>query len=365
MQAERQTYIRVGIFVTVALIIATVLVFLIGNRTNLFASKSEYEAVFEAVDGLREGSPVRIAGVSVGSVTSVHFTEGGQVRIRVSVVSRANDLIREGSYASVGSKGMLGDKLVDISVGEGQPLPPGSTIPTEDALGIDDYMQIGGRILADVETTVANLRRASEPLGEPEFAEGLRDTSRNMAEVTRLASEGNGTIHRLLADPDLAANVGDLIDNLRGASGELEATARSVRSVAREIQSGDGTAHELIYGQEGTRMVRNFADAAGEVATMLGTVREGEGTAHDLIYGDAGNQLMANLTEASEDIKAITKDVRQGKGTLGALVQDPSVYEDMKRLLGDLQRNDILRALVRYSIKRDETVEAAQVAPKE
>jgi phospholipid/cholesterol/gamma-HCH transport system substrate-binding protein len=365
MQADRQTYIRVGIFVTVALFIGMTLVFLIGNRTNVFQPKTDYEVVFQSVDGLRQGSSVRIAGVTVGTVTSVQFTEGGQVRAALRVVEDAAPLVREGSYASVSSKGMLGDKLVDISVGEGSPLPPGSVIPAEDAVGMGDFMQAAGRILSDVEATVSNLRNASEPLGEPEFAEGIRETSRNMAEMTRLATEGGGTVHRLLSDPELANSVGHLVDNLQSASGELAATSRSVRAVVREIESGDGTAHELIYGQDGTRMVRNFADAAGEVATMLGDIREGEGTMHDLIYEDAGNQLIANLTEASENIRVITQDVRQGKGTLGALIQDPSVYEDVKRLLGDLQRNEILRALVRYSIKRDETPRSVQAAPLE
>jgi phospholipid/cholesterol/gamma-HCH transport system substrate-binding protein len=47
-------------------------------------------------------------------------------------------------------------------------------------------------------------------------------------------------------------------------------------------------------------------------------------------------------------------DLRAGKGTLGALLVDPSIYEDVKSLLGNVQRNDALRALVRYSIKQDE-----------
>ena len=58
---------------------------------------------------------------------------------------------------------------------------------------------------------------------------------------------------------------------------------------------------------------------------------------------------------------AITDDVRAGRGTIGGLLVDPSIYEDVKRLVGDLERNDILRALVRYSIRRDEEGDAAQV----
>ena len=47
-------------------------------------------------------------------------------------------------------------------------------------------------------------------------------------------------------------------------------------------------------------------------------------------------------------------DVRAGKGTLGSLLTDPSVYDDIKVLLGNVSRNRSLKALVRYSIKQDE-----------
>jgi hypothetical protein len=53
--------------------------------------------------------------------------------------------------------------------------------------------------------------------------------------------------------------------------------------------------------------------------------------------------------------------MRQGKGTLGALLVDPSVYEDLKMLLGNVQRNQALRALVRYSIQKDDGAPAVEV----
>ena len=68
-----------------------------------------------------------------------------------------------------------------------------------------------------------------------------------------------------------------------------------------------------------------------------------------------------NLQNASDDIAFLTNEAREGRGTVGALLTDPSVYEDIKRLVGDLERNDILRALVRYSIKRDEAREPVEV----
>jgi phospholipid/cholesterol/gamma-HCH transport system substrate-binding protein len=57
----------------------------------------------------------------------------------------------------------------------------------------------------------------------------------------------------------------------------------------------------------------------------------------------------------SDDLRVIVHNLREGKGTLGALLVDPSVYEDIKSVVGNVERNQVLRALVRYSIKADET----------
>jgi hypothetical protein len=44
---------------------------------------------------------------------------------------------------------------------------------------------------------------------------------------------------------------------------------------------------------------------------------------------------------------------------------DPSVYEDLKMLLGNVQRNQALRALVRYSIQRDDGPAGVEVVDPE
>jgi phospholipid/cholesterol/gamma-HCH transport system substrate-binding protein len=56
----------------------------------------------------------------------------------------------------------------------------------------------------------------------------------------------------------------------------------------------------------------------------------------------------------SDDLREIVSNVKAGRGTIGGLLVDPSVYEDVKALVGNLERNQVLRALVRYSIKQNE-----------
>ena len=44
---------------------------------------------------------------------------------------------------------------------------------------------------------------------------------------------------------------------------------------------------------------------------------------------------------------------------MGAVVNDPSVYEDLKEILGNIKRNGVLRNLVRMSISNSDEIEAA------
>jgi hypothetical protein len=73
------------------------------------------------------------------------------------------------------------------------------------------------------------------------------------------------------------------------------------------------------------------------------------------------SRMVANLSKASGDLAMMTGYMKQGRGTLGALVVDPTVYEQLVQVLGGVGRSRILRALVRYAISRDEEKGAARV----
>jgi phospholipid/cholesterol/gamma-HCH transport system substrate-binding protein len=101
-----------------------------------------------------------------------------------------------------------------------------------------------------------------------------------------------------------------------------------------------------------------------EIHKDLQAIREGNGLAHAVFYGDDSSQhMMTNLNAMSDDLRAIVGDVRQGRGTIGGLLMDPTVYEDIKGLVGNVERNEVLRALVRYSIKADEQKPEVRVKP--
>lgn len=58
-----------------------------------------------------------------------------------------------------------------------------------------------------------------------------------------------------------------------------------------------------------------------------------------------------NLNKTTKNLGDIMEKVNNGVGTLGALVNDPRLYEDARALVGGANRNRIIRNLVRKTAK--------------
>lgn len=367
MKVKRSTEVQVGLFVFTTVVIFSILVFVIGSRQNFFVPKVEYKTHFSDVIGLRPGSLVRLGGVDVGTVTEITLHKSGNVEVRIDVVGSIQHLIRQDSYVAVRSKTIMGDKLLNIWSGspEEPVIPPGGVIPskmTQDMQALlDDISTQADPILHQANAIAENLLKATEPLGEDEFKEHVRTISRDVAAILDSAAHGKGLIARLLHDQTLANNITLSVENIAHTTKQLNHTTQHVNAILAEIRNGDGTAHELIYGQSGKRLIANLSDTTGELATILKDVRTNDSTVHDLLYSDKAGAIIDNVTVMTDDLKTIVAGVKDGKGTVGALLMDPSIYEDVKRLVGELERNQVLKALVRYSISQDSEPKKIQV----
>jgi phospholipid/cholesterol/gamma-HCH transport system substrate-binding protein len=169
-------------------------------------------------------------------------------------------------------------------------------------------------------------------------------------------AHGDGYAHKFLTDKDESEKISRTLASVDRATNELELTLREVRGVVSRVKAGPGFAHDVIYGDGPQKQVEQFGNAAQEMALTLKGVRESDSLAHDFVYGGKGDgaEAIANVNAMTADLRTIVANMKAGKGTVGALLVDPSIYEDLKVVLGNVQRNDVLRALVRYSIKQDE-----------
>ncbi len=210
-----------------------------------------------------------------------------------------------------------------------------------------------------------NLDATTSHFAEPGLQENLRSSVESLSHILHSADQGPGYVSRLLNDRTEADRLSATIDRLELAAVQLERSLDSVAGITERIEKGPGLVHELVYSEGSAKSVAQIGNAAEELATSLKGIREGKGMARALLYGDGNAEHdLGQISQILADVHGMLADVRAGKGTLGALLTDPSVYEDLKVLLGNVERNKSLRALVRYSIEQDEASRATTAAPK-
>lgn len=247
--------------------------------------------------------------------------------------------------------------------------PLGADVTEIASVEPDDIMARVDAFAAEAESTMRVARGAIEEFHG--VAADLRSdqlpsidrTADSLAEVLDAVNHGTGYPARFLHDPDESERISRTIQNLDLLSVELRGTLAEVRGAVRQVRTGPGFAHDMLYGHGFRKEIGSFGEAANELALSLRGIREGDSFAHDVLYGGKtdGSDALRNVSLMTADLRDIVRDLKKGKGTLGALLVDPSIYEDLKRVIGNVERNNVLRALVRYSLKNDQAPPAATV----
>ncbi len=364
--ARKSREYKVGAFVLAGMMAIGGVIFLIGEERQLFKKKVEFETSFHDVSGLTVGSTVRMGGLDIGRVTKVGYgndTEDRKIHVTLAVLSDQAERVKKDSVATIEGKGLLGDKMLSISIGTEKTavLPPGSPIEARESEDLAAMMGKFAALPGKVEKVVDNLERTTAALSDEGLTTDIKGVASSLNGVLGSLDRREGYLGRVLSDPAEAERLSKIASNLERTTGELSQTVAGVNQVIAQIRTGPGLVHQVLYEGDSERAIAQFGGAADELRLTLKGIREGNGVARSIIYGDDQSQaLMHNLNAVSQDLKEIVSDVRAGKGTLGALLVDPSVYEDLKLVLGNVERNKALRALVRYSIRRDDLAAPVQ-----
>src|SRR5262245_19249776 len=104
--------LKIGIVTVIALALAGTLVFMLSGTGGFSWQRYSLKTMFTNIAGLGEGSPVRVAGVEVGSVTSITFV-GDRVEVTFEVSDTVQPRVTTGSTASLGSVSLLGESSID------------------------------------------------------------------------------------------------------------------------------------------------------------------------------------------------------------------------------------------------------------
>jgi phospholipid/cholesterol/gamma-HCH transport system substrate-binding protein len=354
--------IKVGVVVLGLVILMGLSVFVLGGSTSILEGRYRLNASFEDISGLREGAVVRLAGIDVGEVTNIKFAEDpGQKRVfvQLNVMDKYQARIREDSVASIQTEGVLGDKYISVSVGSPEKgiLQSGDWITTNEPLEFLSYVTKATEIL---DNSAGIARKVNFMLGPDQDSAraSLANAIETLEDILREIRDGDGTLHAIIYNKGMATDLGKTVANLDTMSASLSKTAD-------EIENGKGVTHELIYGQQGERLASELGNLATTLQTFTTDLKSNDSLVHALLYDPKQAQMVDDLHATAEAMRQVSEDIRDGKGTAGMLASDPSLYEDLKALVGGAQRNKLLRAYIRSTIKSSEQENASSWKPVE
>jgi phospholipid/cholesterol/gamma-HCH transport system substrate-binding protein len=193
--------VRLGIFISLGIAVFIVGIYFIGEKQQLFRSTFHLSGVFKDVGGLQAGNNVRLSGVNVGTIDNISIVSDTSVRVKILIDESTRKFIKKDAVASIGSEGLMGNKILIINPGTGgkKVIENNDTVQTVQPINLDD-------IMTSLKTTADNTSRITSDLST----------------ITGNIRSGKGTIGRLLMDRSMAQNIDSSIINLKQGSEGLK-----------------------------------------------------------------------------------------------------------------------------------------------
>ncbi len=195
---KKSTYIwKLGMFVIIGMILFMVGIYIIGSNKNLFGETFHLKANFNNVSGLKVGNNVRFSGINIGSVKAIEFVSDTSVVVLVVIKEEVQKYIKTDAMASIGSDGLMGDKVLTISPGSKSRVivKNNATIASTKAIEMEDIMQ-------SVKVSVDNAQVITYEL----------------AEFTSKMNNENSMLSKLVNDDKMGKSLDATLINMQNAT---------------------------------------------------------------------------------------------------------------------------------------------------
>ena len=314
--------LKIGLVAIVAIFMASLMIFLLTAPTGFFWQRYSLKTVINNGAGVRNGAPVRLAGVEVGSVSGLDFI-GDRVEVMMVIGKENQSRITDASLATVGTVSLLGDSAIDITSSRGgTPIPEWGYVRSGPSAGtLGDVTQRAGASLEELTGLVQDVRAGRGTLGRLVSDEALyQDMTRLVStaeEVAANINRGRGTLGRLASNP--------------AAARSLEASLENLQAMTARIRGGEGSLGKLLQDDS---LARSLTSMTSNLESVTTRINKGEGTAGKLVTDD---QLYTRLNSMADRLDRVMASLQQGDGTAGQLLHDKQLYENMNRTMMEIR----------------------------
>jgi phospholipid/cholesterol/gamma-HCH transport system substrate-binding protein len=329
--------VRAGVFILVALICIAGGVLLMGQKTKMFVAKGQLRIMMDDVAGLKEGAPVWLAGVDVGVVTHIDFSDpkrNNEVEILLEADRNALRKIGPDSKITIKTRGLMGEKYVDITPSLQYSEKPATLLHGTTVAKLDDVLQKAGTTFDRLNSIIDNITQGKGTLGklttDPTLYHNIVNLTGELNALAVTINHGEGSLGKLARSPE---PYNRLLTILNRADQTLQ-----------DIQESEGTLNKMIYDKTLYTKLVELAEksnrAADDVRELNKKLVSKDSTLGMLINDrelyDKGFSLISRADNSVKSIEEITARVKSGDGTAGRLVNDKELYERMNRMVDDV-----------------------------
>jgi phospholipid/cholesterol/gamma-HCH transport system substrate-binding protein len=191
---------KLGMFVIIGLVLFTGTIYLVGKQKNLFGSTFLLSAQFKTVSGLKEGNNVRFSGINVGTVDRIELITDTSVMVDLVMKKDVQRFIKTDAIASIGSDGLMGDKVLTISPGSGN------------SNAVKDKAIIASKAAIEMSDLMGSLKTSVDNAGI---------ITGQLAQFSYKMNNGNGALNRLINDEGFGNNLKGTLTNLQTSTNEF------------------------------------------------------------------------------------------------------------------------------------------------
>jgi len=276
MKKKSINAVKLGAFVLAGLTLLIFSLYLVGKNKSIFGTRFELKAHFKDVNGLLVGNNVRFSGIDAGSVVDITILNDTVIEVTMNLNKDIKGFIRNNSVASIGTDGLIGNRVVNIEPkgGDRPFVKGGERLPSREEVNTDQMLQTlnhtnqtVSKIAEEVLATVQLINQSSELttlLNDKSLSLNLRRSLENLHKTTqnasilmdnalntfKLASEGNGTIATLLTDTTLSTELRQVVSQLKTLENSADRLVKDlngvIESVEKDLNQGSGSVNALM-----------------------------------------------------------------------------------------------------------------------
>ena len=287
---------KLGMFVMLTGLILIVSLYLIGKKQNLFGDTFKITAVFNNVNGLKNGNNVRYAGINVGTVKAIIMVNDSTICVDMVIEESIRRHMKENAFAVVGSDGLVGSMVVNIfpGNGKGEVLQQGDTISSIRKKSSTDMMST----LSITNDNVAEL-------------------SQEILKISRSINEGKGTLGLLVNDEAMGTDLKETIANLKTASHDASKVIDEIKEVVSSVDTEDNLLNVLlkdsVTAEQFRTVVANLEQSSREINLVINNLND---VILNVKEGDGAFNYLVSDTILVEDIGETVKNIKQGSEML-------------------------------------------------